>query len=166
MKKQILIAGLSLALLPALAAAADFSGTYVRDAKASDPNGFPVYWMPRNPPAAGGGFGGPTEIVLKQSPTSLQITDPARRLRNLALDGKPHVETAETDVVKQTVTASQQGDAIVVATVLPYAGMPGGVVTNVKDTWSLSADGKVLTVTTVRTTPAAVQTSKQVYNKR
>jgi hypothetical protein len=165
MKKQIMI-GLGLALLPALATAADLSGTYVRDAKASDPNGFPVYWMPRNPPAAGGGFGGPTEIVLKQSPASLQITDPARRLRTLPLDGKPHVETAETDVVKQTVTAAEQGGNIVVTTVAPYSGLPGGVVTNVKETWSLSADGKVLTLNTVRTTPAAVQTSKQVYNKK
>jgi hypothetical protein len=138
----------------------------VRDAQASDPNGFPVYWMPRNPPAAGGGFGGPTVIELKQSAASLQITDPARRLRTLPLDGKPHVGAAETDIVKQTVTASVQGDSIVVDTVAPYSGMPGAVVTNVKDTWSLSPDGKTLTVSTVRTTPALVQTSKQVYTKR
>ena len=165
MKKQIMM-GLSLALLPALAMAADFSGTYTRDAKASDPNGFPVYWMPRNPPAAGGGFGGETVIVLKQTGGALKITDPARIERNLTLDGKPHVGKAETGVVNQTVTATMQGDNLVVATVLPYAGMPGGVVTDVKDTWALSQGGKVLTVTTVRTTPALVQTSKQVYAKQ
>jgi hypothetical protein len=166
MKKQMMIAlGLGLALLPALATAADFSGTYVRDAKASDPNGFPVYWMPRNPPG-GGGFGGNATIVLKQSASSLQITDPARALRDLPLDGKPHVVNAETGVVKQTVTAAVQGDGLLVTTVLPYAGLPGGVITTVKDTWSLSPDGKTLTVSTVRSTPAANQTSKQVYTKQ
>jgi len=169
MKKQIMIGQivvtLGLALFPALAMAADFSGTYVRDAKASDPNPFPVYWMPRNPPVAGGG-GGATEIVLQQSVSSLKITDPARIARNLQLDGKPHVENAETGMVKQTITASVQGDSIVVATVLPYAGLPGGVVTNVNDTWSLSADGKTLSVSTVRSTPALNQNSKQVFTKR
>ena len=169
MKKHIMIA-LGMALLPALAlsstaAAADFSGTYVRDAKASDPNSFPLYWITRDAPAPGG-FGGETVIVLKQSPTSLEITDPARILRKLPLDGQPHVGRAETGVVNQTVTTSMQGDNLVVATVMPYSGMPGAVTTNVKDTWSLSGNGKVLTVTTVRSTPAATQTSKQVYNKR
>ena len=165
MKKTIMIA-LGMALLPALAMAADFSGVYVRDSKASDPNSFPVYWMPRNPPPTGGGFGGPVEIVLKQTGATLKITDPARIERNLQLDGKPHVGDAETGMVKQTVTATLQGDTIVVATVLPYAGMPGGVVTNVTDTWSLSPDGKTLTVATVRSTPALNQTSKQVYTKK
>ena len=164
MKKPIMIA-LGLVLMAAPAMAADFSGTYVRDAKASDPASFPVYWITRDAPAAGG-FGGETVIVVKQTASNLEITDPARILRNLPLDGKPHVINAETGVVKQTVTATPQGDNIVVATVMPYAGMPGGVTTNVKDTWALSQGGKVLTVTTVRSTPAANQTSKQVYNKR
>ena len=167
MKKQLMIAlGLAALSLPALAAAADFSGTYVRDAKASDANYFPLYWITRDFIAPGGG-GGETVVVVKQTPSSLQITDPARAIRNLPLDGQPHVVTAETGVVKQTVTASVQGDNLVVATVMPYAGMPGGITLNANDTWSLSRDGKVLTVTTVRSTPAAPrETSKQVYNRR
>lgn len=164
MNKHIMIA-LGMALLPTLAAAADFSGTYVRDAKASDPNYFPVYWITRDFVAPGGG-GGETVIVVKQTASNLEITDPARIFRNLPLDGKPHVGNAETGVVKQTVTAAQQGDDVVVTTVMPYSGLPGGVTTNIKDTWSLSQGGKVLTVTTVRATPAATQTSKQVYIKR
>ena len=166
MKKHLIIAlGLTVLALPSMAAAADLSGAWVRDAKASDPASFPVYWITRDAPAPGG-FGGATVIELKQSATTLEITDPSRILRKLTLDGQPHMGKAETGVVNQTVTATMQGDNLVVATVLPYAGMPGGVVTNVKDTWALSGGGKVLTVTTVRTTPAATQTSKQVFNKR
>ena len=165
MKKQIMIA-LGLALLAAPAMAADFSGAWVRDAKASDPASFPVYWITRDAPAAGGGFGGATVIEVKQTASSLEITDPARILRVLPLDGKPHVGKAETGVVNQTVTATPQGDNVVVTTVAPYSGLPGGVTTNVKDTWALSQGGKVLTVTTVRATPALTTTTKQVYAKR
>jgi hypothetical protein len=163
MKKQIMIA-LGLTLMAAPAMAADLSGAWVRDAKASDPNSFPVYWITRDLIAPGGG--GNAVIELKQSPTTLEITDPARILRKLPLDGQPHVSKAETGVVNHTVTATLQGDNLVVATVEPYAGLPGGITTNIKDTWALSNGGKTLTVTTVRVTPAATQTSKQVYNKR
>jgi hypothetical protein len=167
MKKQIMIA-LGMALLPALAMAADFNGSYVRNAAASQPAAFPVYWITRNAPqpGGGGGGGGETVIVLKQSATTLQITEPNRALRTFMLDGRPHVVNAEAGVAKQTVTASLQGDNVVVNTVLPYAGLPGGVTTNVSDTWSLSPDGKVLTLTTVRATPALTTTTKQVYDKR
>jgi hypothetical protein len=165
MKKLIMMA-LVAAALPTLAMAADFSGTYVRDAKASTPASYPVYWITRDAPTPGG-FNNQTVIVVKQSPTSLQITDPARAIRNLSLDGKPHEGNHETGLVKQTVTAAVQGDAIVVTTVAPYSGLPGSVVTPVKDTWSLSPDGKTLTVTSVASTPAApAVTSKQVYTKQ
>lgn len=167
MKKKIVIAALALAMLPGMAFAADFSGTFARDPAASSPSAWPIYWITRDIPAGGGGGGGQAVITVKQSKTTLEITDPARIIRKLALDGKPYVVNHETGVVKQTVTTAVQGDNIVVTTVQPYSGLPGSVTTNVKDTWSLSPDGKVLTVTTVRSTPALADvTTKQVYNKR
>jgi hypothetical protein len=164
--KKFIVMALVASVLPALAMAADFSGTYTRDAKASTPTSYPVYWITRDPPAPGG-FGGQAQIVLKQTPAALQITDPARAIRNIPLDGKPHVGKHETGLVDETVTAAVQGDTIVVTTVAPYSGLPGSIVTPVKATWSLSPDGKTLTVTSVTSTPALpAVTSKQVYTKQ
>ena len=164
MKKHIMIA-LGMALLPGLAFAADFSGAWVRDAAKSDPASYPVYWITRDPPAPGGG-GNEVVVQIQQSGDSVRITDPARRLRVYPLDGRPRTVPTETNLQQASVTAAMQGDALVVASTEPYSGLPGSIATNIRETWSLSPDGRVLTVTTVRTTPAAAQTSRQVYNKR
>jgi hypothetical protein len=164
--KKLIVTALVAAALPSMAFAADFSGAYVRNGQASSPASYPVYWITRDAPAPGG-FNNQTVIVVKQTPTMLTITDPARAIRNLPLDGQPHVGKHETGVVNQTVTAAVQGDTIVVTTVAPYSGLPGSIVTPVKETWSLSPDGKTLTVTSVTSTPAAPSvTSKQVYTKQ
>jgi hypothetical protein len=44
--------------------------------------------------------------------------------------------------------------------------MPGNVTLQVKEVWSLSSDGKTLTITTTHTSPAAEKTFRQVFNRK
>jgi hypothetical protein len=50
--------------------------------------------------------------------------------------------------------------------VQPFGGMPGNASLEIKEDWSLSADGKVLTVTSTRSLPARTAVDKQIFNRR
>jgi hypothetical protein len=164
--KTYSIMALVLALTPTLAMAVpDFSGTWVRDIGKSDPPGYPAYWVTRSAPTGFGGGGDPV-MDVRQSATSLQVTLTNRPLRNYALDGKPRMVPADTGLQTATVTASADSDAVTIATSQPFGGLPGNVTMKATETWRLSADGKVLTLTTVRETPAKQQTFKEVYNRK
>ena len=69
-------------------------------------------------------------------------------------------------MAKAAITAGIQGDTVVISTTQPWGGMPGNVSLEIKEVWSLSPDGKVLTVTTNRNTPALQNSYKTVYNKK
>jgi hypothetical protein len=163
---MILAAGL--ALLPAMASAADLSGVWVRDRARSDVVPSSMYWLTRGVDAGGtrGPEGQPVVIEVTHSATTLQVADPARPLRVYALDGQPHTVLADTRVTNAMVTATTQGETVVVSATQPYAGLPGNVTLNVQETWQVSADGKSLTVVTVRDTPAKRLTYTEVYNRR
>jgi hypothetical protein len=169
MKKPLMIAlglTLGLALAPSLAMAApDFSGTWVRDKAKSSPEPYPLYWLTRSQP---GGFGGNQDPVMqvKQTASGLQVVDPVHPQRSYALDGRPHTVTMDTGMRQASVTAAVQSDALTIASSEPYGGMPGNVTANARETWRLSADGKVLTITTVVETPAKQQSFTEVYNRR
>lgn len=164
--KTRLVMALGLALLPTLALAApDFSGNWVRDAAKSDPGNYPVYWLTRVAP--GGGFGNQEQVVeIRQTADSLVVINPARPVRTYALDGKAHVAATDNGLQKAAITAAVQDDGLTITIAQPYGGMPGNVAATFTDTWRLSADGKVLTITTVRDTPARRQESKEVFNRR
>jgi len=105
-------------------------------------------------------------MTVQQDAISLQVTEPQGGIRKYTLDGKPHNNVMETGVAKAVTTASVQGDTIVIGTTEPYGGMPGNVELKVKEVWSLSPDGKTLTITTTDTSPAVEKISKQVYNRQ
>ena len=105
-------------------------------------------------------------MTVRQEAGSLQVTDPNGAVRKYMLDGKPATHETETEMAKAAVSASLQGDSLVIATTRPYGGMPGNVTLDVKEVWSLSPDGKTLTITTTHASPATVKTYKQVYNRR
>jgi len=165
MKKTIMMMTMAVAMLPAFAMAADVTGVWVRDAK-SDPMPDTMYWAVRVPPALPPN--NPQEFVLtvKQDAAALVVTNPARKMRNIAIDGRPHVTPTDTGLQKATVTAVNQPDALVITTLQPFGGMPGNAKLTVRETWKLSPDGKVLTVTTVRQLPARTATDTQIYNRR
>jgi len=167
MKTQLSIA-LALALAPTLALAApDFSGNWVRDAAKSDPGNYPVYWLTRVAPGGGGGPGNQEQVVeIRQTGAALVVVNPARPVRTYALDGKAHVTATDNGLQQASITAAAQDDGLTITTKQPYGGMPGNVAATFTDTWRLSADGKVLTITTVRDTPARRQESKEVFTRR
>ena len=82
------------------------------------------------------------------------------------LDGKPHAMPTDTGIQTATVVATMQGDTLTVSTTQPFGGMPGNATLKITETWSLSPDGKVLTVKTERELPALRQTFNEVYNRR
>jgi hypothetical protein len=146
---------------------AEFSGTWVREGAKSDVVPNTMYWLTRGVDAGGGrGRNNQTVIEVQQSAGRIQITDPARPLRTLVLDGKPHEMPTDTGMQKAIVVATMQGDALSVSTSQPFGGMPGNLTLKITETWLLSADGKVLTVTTERDTPALRQVFSEVYNRR
>lgn len=171
----LIVVGMAYFGLPILAAAPNFSGSWVKDNSKSDPVPNPLM-LRETPQARGGGGGGrggqggrgggPMPMVVSQESNSLQVTEPQGGMRKYMLDGKPHSTAMETGVQKAAVTASWQGDMLVVSSTEPYGGMPGNVTAHIKEVWSLSPDGNTLTIATTRTIPAVEKTYKEVYTKK
>lgn len=180
MKKHVLTrVGLALlgllGLSVLLTAAQNFSGSWVRDAAKSDQAPNEQYWLTREPNSGGAGGGGrggnrggAAEVVItvQQDANSLTVTSPQGVVQKYTLDGKPFSKTTDTGMAKAVITAGIQGDTVVISTTQPWGGMPGNASLEIKEVWSLSPDGKVLTVTTNRNTPALKNSYKTIYNKK
>ena len=156
---------LGMICLPAIALAApDFSGSWARNNANSDPAPNGMYWLTRGGATMGGGRG-TAEVILNvhQDAKGLQIAESGSVVRNYSLDGAPHSRATDTGVEKAVVKAAFEGDTLVIETTQPYGGMPGNATLKIKEVWSLSPDGKTLTITTTRGVPARQQIFKQVY---
>jgi hypothetical protein len=165
MNKKIILATLAAAMLPAFAMAADVTGVWVRDAK-SDPRPDTMYWLVRTPPPTGGGGNQEFVLTVKQDAGKLTVFNPNLKFRTVILDGKAHVEKTDSLIANQTVTAANSANAVEITTTQPFGGMPGNAPLTIKESWSVSPDGKVLTVTTTRSLPARTSTDRQIYNRR
>jgi hypothetical protein len=106
-------------------------------------------------------------MTVHQDARTLHVDDPQSMIHEYTLnaDGTAHTEPMDTGIQKAQVTAQLQGDNLVVETTEPYGGMPGNVTLKVKEVWSLSPDGKTLTITTTRDVPARNQEYKEVYTR-
>ena len=167
MKKQLLMLGMILLPTLAMAAAPDFNGSWVRNAGSSDAAPNQMYWMTRGGATMGGGGGrGAAEVILNvhQEGKNLNVAESNEVVRKYTVDGAPHSRPTDTGVEKAVDTAAMQGDNLVIETTQPYGGMPGNAMLKVKQVWSLSPDGKTLTITTTRDVAARQQAYKQVYN--
>jgi len=155
-------------LVPAMAfAEPDFSGAWVRDAARSDVVPNTMYWLTRGVEAGGGrGRNAQTVIDVQHSAGRMRVTEPTRPLRTLIVDGKPHAVPTDTGIQMATVVATVQGDTLTVSTTQPFGGMPGNVSLKITETWSISPDGKVLTIRTERETPALRQSFSEFYERR
>ena len=188
MKRSTVVMTVSVMMLflaaTVLAAGVNFSGTWLRDKDKSDP------MMGRGPGGGGGGQrpgGGGGQrpggggrgmadaqitLILKQTQNELSLT------RKIVAGGeeRPAIEQKFTLDGKENTNTSQRGelkskskwnkDTLVVEGTQKMTTPNGEFEMEVKDEYSLSADGKVLTVSTTRTTPGGEQTSKQVYIKQ
>lgn len=163
MKKTLMMLGLM--LLPTVAMAApNFSGTWLRNGAKSDPDPYPLYWITR----AGPEFHGRNfkyYMYVSQKAATLQVSDPEHPVRNYSLDGKPHSRITDNMMAKAVVTAAMQGNVLKIDTTQPYGSMPGNVTLQQKEIWSLSPDGKTLTITITRESPARTETLKEVFDR-
>jgi hypothetical protein len=169
MMKRNLYLGLlvfGIALLALAVAAPNFSGAWIRDKAKSDPMG-----MGRPGGGGGGGQAPDVEVTLtiKQDAnsfeTSTQRGDRPPRETKYTLDGKENTTTTQRG---STVSKSKwNGDVLVIEGVQKFTNQAGDAMEmKFKDEYSLSADGKVLTVTNTSSGPQGERTSKQVYNKK
>lgn len=164
-KVTLRLALLAFALTPAMAIAADFSGAWMRDSARSTPAPYPNYWITRNTPPA---FNPNTTFVMRvqQTAASMQVADRIHPQRTYVLDGEGHSSITDSGLGQITTTAAMIGDTLTIATVQPYGGMPGNVTLRASETWALSADGKELTVTTLREMPATKQSYTEVFKRQ
>ena len=165
MKKALLLLALGLCLIAVASAAPDFSGTWAMNAEKS---------AAANPAAAaggGGGMGGARggggmggEMIIKQAGNVLTLS---RAM------GQNTMETAYTlDGAEHTAT-SQQGDlkykAVLSGNSIRVTGTQGSQRGDrpVDQTYTLSDDGKTLTLATVNQGRDGTATArKQVYDKK
>ena len=99
-------------------------------------------------------------MTIQQDAKSLKQSESQAIVRNYVLDGAPHTRSTDTGIQKAEVTAKLQGDSLVIETTEPFGGMPGNVGLKIKEVWTLSPDGKTLTIITTRDIPARHQEYK------
>ena len=166
MLRHIMIAA-GLLLTSAAATAQGLTGTWIRDGARSDVIPDSMYYTVRG--VVTGGTRGPATnhmIEISQNSVTMQVTDPTRPLRVYPLDGQPHTVPADTGIVDATITASVQGDAVVVKRSQTYSGLPGSATLATTEYWTLAPDRNSLVLTTIRETPARRFTYNEVYNRR
>jgi hypothetical protein len=179
MKKYlVMMVAMALFGLPAFSTAdQNFSGSWVRDNIKSDPAPN-MYWLTREPNSGGAGGGGrggggggsvaraPIVMTVQHDANRLSVTSPSGAVQKYALDGKPFSKLTDTGMAKAVINASTRGDTIVITTTQPWGGMPGNASLEIREVWSLSADGKVLTITAHHNTPARQNIYITIYNRK
>ncbi|MGH9573096.1 MAG: hypothetical protein ACRD40_06140, partial [Candidatus Acidiferrales bacterium] len=158
MKKHALMLGMILLPTLAMAASPDFNGSWVRNPAGSDPMPNQMYWVTRGAASTGRGGrggrgGGEVTLTVEQDAKTLQVNQSNEITRRYTLDGKAHTRPTDTGIQKAEDTAQPQDDSLVIDTAEPFGGMPGNAILKIKETWSLSPDGKTLTITTTRDIP-------------
>ena len=161
MKKALLLLAIVLGLAAIVLAGVDFSGTWAPNAEKSDP-------------ARGGGGGGggggrgggaPTDLVIKQTGNEMVLTrtmggNPIET--KYIMDGAEHTLTTQMGDTKYKAVLS--GNAVSITGTQPGRG---GEATPLKVSYTLSEDGKTLTVATARVGQDGTETiRKQVYDKK
>jgi hypothetical protein len=158
MKPALVFAVMAAVVLPFTARAQskpDFSGTWTLDTARSD--------APLGRGGRGGGRGGATgPATIVQDAASLKITRGDQTL-TYKLDGSESTNQVMGRGGAQDVKskAHWDGSKLVIETTRDFQGMS----ITTKETRSLSADGKEMTVETAATTPQGEMNSKQVFTK-
>ena len=153
----IVVVGL---LIPALYAQhPDFSGTWVLNKGKSN------FEMGRG--------GGAPDITLKVSQTgdSIKINEIMKSQRGnrdrtytLKINGQDQ-EIEGMMGRTATATADWDGDKLLVSTMMSFERQGQKMEMASDDTWSLSADGKVLTIDSINESSFGTRTSKRVFDK-
>jgi len=157
----ILALGLSVS---AMAAKADFSGTWKLDAAKS--TGLPP-GMEQTMTVKQTGDEIKFETVVKGGPQGEQIVADAYTLDGKEHDFKP-ANAPESAKGKRTAKWNQDTSGIDVAEKLEIIGAPDGSTVTIEATrkWTLSADGKTLTIEIKSKSPQGEQNIKRIFVKQ
>jgi hypothetical protein len=158
MKKALLLLAIVLGLTAIVLAGVDFSGTWAPNVEKSDPA--------RGGGGGGGGRGGgaPTDLVIKQTGNEMVITQTMGENTmetKYIMDGAEHTSTSQMGDTKYKAVLSGSTVAITGTRTTQRGDMP------LKVSYTLSEDGKTLTVGTARVGQDGTETvRKQVYDKK
>jgi hypothetical protein len=153
-----LVASLSLQQAAAQAKPS-FAGTWKMNTEKSDPMG-----------GGGGGGGGgmaAAPLVITQNDKQLVETrniNGQDRVTTYNLDGTESVNSTGRGESKSKL--HWEGTSLIIETTSTFNGQSGPMTITSKEVRVLSEDGKMMTVTTTRTTPNGETTSKRVYDKQ
>lgn len=135
----------------------NFSGTWNLDLAKSDFGQMPA----------------PTSIVhvIDHKEPAIKVTTTTKseqgdivNMRDLTTDGKPNSNKIKTGGAEQDVTSTSKWDGNKLLTSFKLEA--GGMSLDINDTWEVSADGKLLTITRMFHTPQGDGTTKTVYTKQ
>jgi hypothetical protein len=171
MLKNSFMVVLLIVALCAVAAAADLGGTWGLDKAKSDP-----VRMGRGRQVGGGGQP-PADIdvtlAIAQSADDIKITrtltmggQDRTSEQKYTLDGKECTNPAPMGRGEMVGKAAWEGGKLTITGKQKMSTPQGDFEIGVKEEYSLSEEGKVLTVMSTRTMPQGERTSKQVYNKK
>lgn len=174
-KGMVVVCVLIVFCLLTMAATPNFTGTWVRDKAKSDPMGM-------GGPGGRGGPGGPGGPPQGGAPaadmeTIMKVNQQGNTLAVTTVRGDRTSEMKYTLDGKENSNASQRGvfvsktrwnsNKLVIEGTRKFSGANGEMQINSREEWSLSADGKALTVVATTTgSPMGDRTQKQVYNKK
>jgi len=159
MKKALLLLAIVLGLTAVVLAGVDFTGTWAPNAEKSDP-------VQARGGGGGGGRGGgaPTDLVIKQTGNEMVITQTMGQNAmetKYIMDGAEHTNTSPMGDTKYKAVLSGSTLAVTGTRTTQRGDMP------VKVSYTLSDDGKSLTVGTARVGQDGTETvRKQVYDKK
>jgi hypothetical protein len=169
MKQRFVWLGLlTLSFALAAMAASDLSGTWIIDKAKSDP--------PRM--GRGGDSAGPPRdynitLVIKQTSKEVAINRTMSMNGNdrtsdqkFSLDGKENTNSSAMGRGEFTAKAKFSEGKLVVEGTQKMSTPNGDFEIDVRDEYSLADDGKVLILTSTRSTLMGDRTSKQTYNKK
>lgn len=149
-------------------AAVDFSGTWLLDPEKSD-----QMQTARGGGPAGRGGGAAATIVIEQTDNGITIKRVMTFQGNertveqkFTLDGKECTNPAAMGRGEYVASATWKDDTLVFEGTMKMSTQRGDMEIPMKEEYSLSADGKVLTVVTTRSGRQGQQSTKQVFNKK
>jgi hypothetical protein len=163
--RNTILAAMATMAAAGMAQAADFSGSWVRASAPAAAAGYPTYWLVRSEPIGQGG-GQNYVMEVKQQGNALQVVDPTHPARSITADGRARTARADSLMVPITRTASMDDDTMTIVTTGAYGEMPGNVSSTETQTWALSRDKKVLTISTARVSPGQTIAFSEVFTRK
>jgi hypothetical protein len=177
MKRISIVAAICILTIPLLLAAQtdiSFNGTWVLDRAKSETN-LAIAGGGAGP--LGGGRGGLPDanltLIINQTDKAVEVIRKAERngkettiTQTFVLDGSPTKNPLSIMMGESTTKSSLKKGKLVNLSTQTLQTQMGEMTIDTREEFSLSKDGRVLTINTTRTTQLGDMTTKQVFNKK